>query len=48
MNYPDNKRTYKNEYRTGEDIDMLRENNYERKNNSDSQDNVCDKSIDGA
>lgn len=42
---------YKNRYKTGEDIDMLRENNYERsrnKNEYGSTDNICDKSIDGA
>ena len=42
---------YTNRYKTGEDIDMLRENNYERsrkKNEYGSTDNICDKSIDGA
>lgn len=41
---------YKNLYRTGEDIDMLRENNYERskKRNEYGDLNICDKNIDGA
>ena len=41
--------TNKNKYKTGEDIDMLRENNYERNQDETSFDyNVCDKSEDGA
>ncbi len=40
---------YKNRYKTGEDIDMLRENNYERsRERTQYEENVCDKSIDGA
>ena len=41
---------YKKLYRTGEDIDMLRENNYERskKRNEYGDLNICDKNIDGA
>jgi len=43
-------RRYKNLYRTGEDIDMLRENNYERSKirNEYGDLNICDKNIDGA
>jgi len=39
---------YKNKYRTGEDIDMLRENNYERKNYQYRERNICDTHEDGA
>lgn len=35
---------YKNKYRTGEDIDMLREKNRTRS----SERNICDTHIDGA
>lgn len=47
---PDKKRNrYNRPYRTGEDIDMLRENNSE-KEESDYIDNdsVCDRNVDGA
>ena len=42
------KNTYKNRYRTGEDIDMLRENNYERRRSGYRQENICDTHEDGA
>lgn len=39
------RRRNKKRYWTGEDIDMFRENQYSRKS---SNENICDKHIDGA
>jgi len=43
--------SYRSKDKTGEDIDMLHENEYERKyetSDDDYSDDVCDKSVDGA
>ncbi len=46
MNKNKRNRRKRPRYLTGEDIDMFREK--KKENNSDNQESICDKNIDGA